>query len=115
MASQIYKIRMRSSMGIKRGTAEVISEDEHITLNILGSDSQFRGEFIPQNTFQLNGTLKTPFDALPATLQGSLSGELFFAVLATEKGTFPIEGMLLDNEDPSQAEQGLAPAHFQKG
>lgn len=94
MQSEKYQVTMMSPMGEKRGMAEIQPEKGHIVLNILGGDNLFYGDFVPNYVFLTTGTLKTALDNLPASLQGSVSGERLTAILHTETGDFSMEGVL---------------------
>ena len=89
-----YTIQMKCSMGIKKGQARVRKQDHRIVLELLGGENCFEGEFAQNETFQMNGLLKTALYNLPASLIGELSEDSFQAVLRTEQGVFPIEGVL---------------------
>lgn len=89
-----YQVTMNSPMGEKKGVVEIQPETGCIVLNIMGGVNLFYGGFAPQYTFETTGTLKTALSDLPASLQGSVSGEHLTAVLHTEKGDFSMEGNL---------------------
>ena len=94
MSESIYKIQMKTPMGIKKGAAEVCLRDRHMVLELLGSENQFTGSFVPEYAFRMDGILRTAVRELPGRLQGVLWEDGFRAVLHTEQGDFPIEGVL---------------------
>lgn len=93
-----YAIQMKCPMGIKRGQARVRWQKQNIVLELLGGENYFDGEFIQNSsnneTFALTGSFKTALYNLPASLIGELSEDSFQAILRTERGAFPIEGVL---------------------
>lgn len=93
MANQVYQIQLKSPMGIKKGLAEIDPEKGCISLNLLSGTNLFNGEFALWYGFQMQGTLKTPLHQMAASLQGSIVNNHLQAVLSTEAGSFPIEGI----------------------
>lgn len=93
MANQVYQIQLHSPMGIKRGLATVQLQEGQIMLDLLGGENSFSGSIVPEYAFQMTGTLKTAVRELPGVLQGVLSQGGLQAVLHTEQGDFPIEGV----------------------
>ena len=94
MANTVYNIQMQSPMGVKRGLALVCLRDGRIVLELLGGENLFSGSFVPEYAFQMTGTLKTAVSELPSRLKGTLSEHGLQAVLHTQSGDFPIEGVL---------------------
>ena len=93
MPDTIYQIQMQSPMGVKRGSAQVCLQDGRIVLELLGGENLFRGGFVPEYAFQMDGTLRTAVSELPGRLQGTVSEKGLRAVFHTEQGDFPIEGV----------------------
>ena len=93
MSDTIYQIQMQSPMGVKRGAARVCLEDGSVVLELLGGENLFRGNFVPEYAFQMDGTLRTAVSELPGRLQGTVSESGLRAVFLTEQGDFPIEGV----------------------
>ena len=98
MQDNIYRIRVQSPMGVKKGTAEIHLQDGRIILELLGGENLFTGSFIPKYAFQMTG-LRTAVSEVPGVLKGTLSEAGLRAVLHTEKGDFPIEGVLSGHTD----------------
>ena len=99
MQDNIYRIRMQSPMGVKKGTAEIHLQDGRIILELLGGENLFTGSFIPEYAFQMTGVLRTAVSEVPGVLKGTLSEAGLRAVLHTEKGDFPIEDVLSGHTD----------------
>lgn len=93
MTDKLYQIRMQSQLGVKRGLASVSPEEGRIVLELLGGENPFSGSFAREYAFRASGTLHTAVSDLPASLEGTLSDTGLRAVLHTEKGDFPIEGI----------------------
>lgn len=93
MTDKLYQIRMQSQLGVKRGLASVSPEEGRIVLELLGGENPFSGSFAREYVFRASGTLHTAVSDLPASLEGTLSDTRLQAVLHTEKGDFPIEGI----------------------
>ncbi len=94
MQDGIYNITLKSPLGAKMGSAEINSGEGRMKLRLLGEDNVFYGEFVPEYAFQMTGSLKTALDNLHASLKGSISEGRLLAVMHTENGDFPVEGVL---------------------
>lgn len=94
MTDTHYQICMQSPMGVKKGHAQVCFQEGRIVLELLGGENLFSGSFVPEYAFQMFGTLKTAVSELPGRLQGTVSEQGLRAVLHTDSGDFPIEGIL---------------------
>lgn len=94
MSDKVYQIQLKSPMGVKKGLAEVCIQDGRIVLDLLGGENLFRGNFVPVYAFQMDGSLKTAVRNLSGQLCGTVSESGLRAVFHTEKGDFPMEGVL---------------------
>lgn len=93
MQEKTYRIRLNSPMGVKQGSARVRLQEGRIVLELLGGQNQFRGDFVPEYSFQMSGTLQTAVSELAACLRSTLSETGLRAVLHTESGDFLMEGV----------------------
>ena len=94
MVDGTYSVKVRTPMGVKRGTIRLESSEGRLSgaMEALGSRTEFDGGTVEGDDIRFAGSLKTPMGLLRFDFEGTADGSSLSGTASTTKGVLSISG-----------------------
>ncbi|WP_027399439.1 hypothetical protein [Anaerovorax odorimutans] len=94
MIDGLYKITLKSPLGLKYGKMIIESQDNELsgTLEILNNINQIKGRILSVDDFEIYGEIKTPVGHVNYKLEGKMIKEDFKGIVKSSKGLMKLKG-----------------------